>query len=303
MATVKRTYYPGVGLSLDSANVYSFTERLTITGITPGGTEAATRIAAITASGATIGTYHGTVSETYCIGIDVTMLSDTSAIVDLHYGRPGDPVLDGGWTYETWSEEVRFTTYVDINNAPIINKFYPPTAKLAEVAFFADGNNAREYKRMVSVQGYKTIVHAVGRRHISAAASAAMITAGKNPPWRWPHAYSQYVNSALTVPATPAGVWLCRGVRTITRNMEKSHLVTAEFCMNPQGWEELSIFTRRDGTRPHDITLDPGMITPWPTVRTSAAAPYGARRPQTVKGQIHFHDYPLSFDLGRFYAI
>ena len=299
MATVKRTYYPGVCMSLDSANVYSFTERLTITGITPGGTEAETRIAAITASGVTIGAYHGTVSTSFCMGIDVTMLSDTSAIVDLHYGRPSDPVIDTGWVYESWSEQVRFTTYVDKDLAPIINKFYPPTAKLAEIPFFADGNNAREYKRMVSVSGYKNIVHAIGRRHISSTASAVM---GINPPWRWPAFYTNWVNESFTVPPTPAGVWLCRGVRVISRNMEKSHLVTVEFMRDDAGWEELSIFTRRDGTRPNEITLDAGMKTPWPTVRASAAVPYGAVRPATLKGKCNFDAAPLSFSLGRFEA-
>ena len=299
MANPHPTYLPGVGMSLDSANVYSFTERLTITGITPGATEAETRIAAITASGAIIGAYHGTVTLAYCIGIDVISLSDTTAIVDVHYGRPSDPVIDRGWVYESWSEQVRFTTYVDKDLAPIINKFYPPTAKIADPAFFADGNNAREYKRMVSVSGYKNIVHAIGRRHISATASAVM---GINPPWRWPAFYTNWVNESFTVPPTSAGVWLCRGVRVISRNMEKSHLVTVEFMRDDAGWEELSIFTRRDGTRPNEITLDAGMKTPWPTVRASAAVPYGAVRPATLKGKRNFDAAPLSFSLGRFEA-
>jgi hypothetical protein len=295
MATVKRTYLPGVGMSLDSANVYSFTERLTITGITPGGTEADTRIAAITASGATIGGYHGTTTGTYCIGIDVTSLSDTSAIVDVHYGRPGDPVLDAGWVYESWSEQVRFTTYFDKNLAPIINKFYPPGETLDETAYFL---RSPRMKRNTSVNGYRNIIHAVGRRHISAAASAAM---GNNPPWRWPAIYTNYVNQALSSPTTPAGVWLCRGIRVLSRNTEKSHLVTAEFMRDEMGWEELALFSMPDGTRPGVITVDAGMKTPWPTVRASAAAPYGAVRPATVKGLSYFGS-PLSFSLERFEA-
>jgi len=297
MANANRKYALGPSLLKDAANCYTTSEIYTVTGLTESGqTEASMKTAAITAVGVTIGAVHPVLAESYCQTIEVQLDSHVSATVTVRYGPAVEPIIDGDWQYEAWSEQTRFTTFIDVYGDEIVNKFLPPGTAGTEADYFS--RNPRE-KRMVSVIGWKNIIHGVARKHISKAASLL----GAVKMMQWPAYYTNHVNEAMTIPAVPAGVWLCRGIRIGSRNGGQSYLVTAEFLMDEVGWEEINIFTRRDGTRPSEIVIPAGMIEAWPAEADRVTAdPYGAIRPQTLLDPLSFENVPLYVNLGQFYA-
>ena len=164
--------------------------------------------------------------------------------------------------------------------------------------------NQRRYNRGITVPGFTNRPHVIGRRQISFLAASNMIP----HPLSWPSYYVDYVNDAVTaghdanrLPAILKGVFRCSAIRVYTRNQNVSYIVEAEFVRDPLGHDPMALFVdSQTGLVPADVVVDAGMKTAWPTVRATAATPYGAARPQMVRGSRNFNDERLRIDLRPF---
>lgn len=302
MATVKR-YFPGgstVAMSADGSvqNV----ERYLVTDLDAGTSELERKLAAIAATGKGIGDEPDGVPVTpvyfvYLQRAEAELLSDSSAVVTLVYGPNVDPPIDGGWIAEASGAALIELRGVDAVGT-ITTVKYLPDGK-AEPGFWNDVAASWKFNRSVPVPSFVTIVNLALRRHVS---YSKMVEFGATnfPLRKWPTLLQNYANAEIASggKTVPAGVWRCAGVDIATRNGGQSYLVTAGFAYRSDGWEQYLLFTHPDtGAAPADIDIPAGMKSPWPTVRASSSAPYGASRPQTLRGTMSFLQSPLDIDL------
>ena len=271
-----------------------------------GVTENAARLDALAKAGVS-STETVVVSPTVTLRImsaSVKLLADDKAAVSIQWGIGDSPILDGGWIAETYSETIRDVRGVDVNQVALKIKYHPPG--MTDAAFAAD-YNARRLNRGTTASGYHNRGHVIARRQISATQIAA--TMGGVHPLTWPMKYVHRVNYAIgqssPYPAVPEGVFICSSIRVYTRNRGLSYFVEAEFVSDENGFDPIIIFTHPDGLIPGDITIPVGMQKAWPepAEREITTKPYGASRPQMVKGRATFANPPFNLNLAQFYGV
>ena len=313
MAKTKKSYFPGSdSLTWKTDLTYKTTETFYVDSVA-GADETKRKLDAYATVGVTVGKTHPDLTLAAkgcrCVSISVALITTTQASVTLTYDTPDEPLVDGSWIFETNSEPVRITTAHDINGKLIVIKYIPPhISEASEVSFLSKTGNKREFERGMTTNGYDNIIHLRCRAQYSFKEGA------KKRVLTWPYKYVNWVNDEITLPAgsglqkTPAGVWMCKSMNIATRNNSATYLVDGEFVYNKKGWEEMVVFTYKDGTipgnswQPAGMRLDSttGEILAWPTVRTATHFPYGMIRPQTVEGLKDFGADPLGINLSGF---
>jgi|3_EtaG_2_1085321.scaffolds.fasta_scaffold00524_9 hypothetical protein len=289
------------------------------------GTETKAKLAAILAAGVSINDAHPNATlqaaGVRAVSISVMLLQDLKALVIINWGIPVDPILDGEWVYEVQTVERQLTTGLSIDtdtglqNVPIKVKYVPTTVPPADRAQYLI-DNARTNNRGATVGQRKDLIQVIGRRQISHTAASAWVGGafvGKSL-FEWPRRYVNYVNEekANPVPGRPpiltAGTWFCNNMRIYSKNHNWSYIVETSFVYDVDGFEEFVLFIDRYGLRPHDVEISDAMKLPWPVKanpadpdpRESDQEPYGASRPQVIKGLRNFQENPLLFNLGGF---
>lgn len=327
MATAKRLLPEGGQLQYLTDGTFRLSEPYSVTGLA-GATEDAQLVEALTAVTTQIAgttallsytrsiTYGGRTIKIRPLTASAKLLMTGKAAVTVEWGQDDSPVLDGPWIVETYSDSVREMRGLDVNGSQITVRYVPETMMSggSPTADWSSDWNQRRYNRGISVPGFVNRPHIIARRQISAYAAADM-----NPhPYSWPSYYVDYVNDTITspsnlyqYPSVAKGVFRCSSVRVYTRSKARlteslanteggSFFVEAEFIRDPLGHDPIALFYDTfTGSVPTDIDLD-GMTSAWPTYRASQTAPYGASRPQMVKGATNFKLNPFNLDLRPF---
>jgi len=304
----KSVFPDGESLRWFDDGSYSLNELRYVSGLS-GTTELAQRISAlelaevtpgasVLVSSATAGT-----ARLKIITAAVKLMAKGQAVVNLQWGINDSPILDdSSWMVESYSETVRDYVGVDYQNTAIKLAYRPGWMSDAQWAL---SETARQYDRGLTVPGFHNRTHYIARKQISATAANLMTV----HPQEWPSKYVHWVNAVAggsgALPTVDAGIYLCAGIRTYSRNRELSFFVEAEFVSDVLGHEPIAVF-QLNGLIPGDITVPAGMKYAWPTTRTmtpSLTETAGAARPQLLKGTRDFSADPLGFDVRLYYAV
>lgn len=231
--------------------------------------------------------------------IDVNLVGPFNAEVRLTFSIPTEPFVDGDWIYEVQSVARTVNRGLDFEDEQIKIKYLPTKVDVPDRDQWIIDNEL-EFSRGATVNARRDLIQVLARKEISKAVNDAAPPSRKV--FEWPSKYMEFVNKDKTAGIALEGQWLMNGMRVYTRNNGLSYIVEANFLYNRDGHENFVIFTNRHGLIPSDINIPTAMKKPWPVSdeRVADTVPFGASRPQTLRGLKDFTLDPLNIDLGQF---